>query len=190
MKYLLALPLLLSVACPAYAQSIDTGLRQVEIVGTANPACLVRSPNSASGVNANFQAISGTSGEIRITELVNPQTAVPRATSINLTLPVICNSAHLLTVQSSNGGLARAGSNQRNVSTGGGFSEFLPYSLNAAWAGQNVSQQSTNRAGLRIVTNNGGAGNVDIGFSVPASNTPLVAGAYSDTIIIEFRAAN
>jgi spore coat protein U-like protein len=190
MRYWLALPLFLAAASPAFAQSIDTGLRQVEIVGTANAACLMRSPNSTSGVNANFRAVSGTSGEIRITELVNPQTAQPRATSINITLPVICNSAHLLTVQSSNGGLLRGTGNQRNIPAGGGFSEFLPYSLNAAWAGQNVGQLSTNRAGLRIVTNNGGAGNVDIGFSVPASNTPLVAGAYSDTIIIEFRAAN
>jgi spore coat protein U-like protein len=189
MKNWLALPLLLSTAVPAAAQSVDTGLRQLEIVGTANPACLVRSPASATGVNANFRTVSGTAGEIRITELVNPQTAQPRPTSVSLTLPVICNSAHLLTVQSRNGGLLRATGNQRNVSAGG-FSEFLPYLLQAAWAGQNVSQLSTDTAGLRIVTNNGGAGNVSIGFSIPASTAPLVAGAYSDTITIEFRAAN
>jgi spore coat protein U-like protein len=189
MKLWLAFPLLAAVSVPALAQSVDTGLRQIEVVGTANPACLLRSPANASGVNASFQATSATTGEIRIIELVNPQNAQPRATSLNLSLPVICNSAHLLTMQSRNGGLLRESGNQRNLS-GGGFSEFLPYSLTAAWAGQNVSQQSNNPGGLRINTANGGAGNVLIGFSVPSGNTPLVAGAYSDTITIEFRAAN
>ncbi len=174
---------------PAFAQSADTGLRQVEIAGIANPACLVRSPANASGVNASFQAVSGSAGEIRIVEMVNPQTATPRTTSISLVLPVICNSAHLLTVQSRNGGLLRETGNQRNVQTGG-FSEFLPYTMSAAWAGQNRSLLSNVSGGLRINSSNGGAGNVDLGFSVPANNTPLVAGAYSDTITVEFRAAN
>ncbi len=190
MKYWLALPLLTAVSAPAFAQSTDTGLRQLEVVGTANPACLMSSPGNATGVNATFQALTGTSGQIRITELVNPQTAQPRATSVNLTLPVICNSAHLLVVQSSNGGLLRAAGNQRNIAQNGGFAEFLPYSLTAFWAGQNVTALSSNRAGLRIAANNGGAGNVDLGFAVPAGTTPLVAGTYSDTITIEFRAAN
>lgn len=184
----LILPLLL-VSAPAFAQTTDTGLRPVEIVGSAIPACLMRAPLDASGVNANFRGLSGTSGEIRIVEMVNPQTATPRSTSLSLSFPVICNSAHLLRIQSSNGGLRRLGSNERNQSRGA-FAEFLPYSLSAQWAGQTRSQLSNVSGGLQINSDNGGAGTVDFGFSVPAGNTPLVSGAYADTITVEFRAAN
>jgi hypothetical protein len=181
--------LLLLVSAPGVAQTVDTGLRPVEIVGTAAPACLMRAPQDSSGVNANFRGLSGSSGEIRIVEMVNPQTALPRNTSLNLSFPVICNSAHLLRIQSSNGGLRRLGTNQRNQLVGG-FAEFLPYSLGAAWAGQTRSQLSNVVGGLQINAANGGSGTVDFSFAVPAGNTPLVAGAYADTITVEFRAAN
>jgi hypothetical protein len=176
-------------AIPALAQSTDTGVRQLEIAGIAPPACIMRAPNATGGVNASYQNLSGSSGEIRIVEMVDPQTAQPRATSVNLTVPVICNSAHQLSVESRNGGLTRAGGNARNQ-TRGGFAEFLPYTFGANWAGQNVTQSSQTQGGLRIVTNDGGAGNVLLSVSVPANGTPLVAGAYADSIIIQFRAAN
>ncbi len=176
-------------AAPALAQGVETGLRPVEIVGTATPACLMRAPSNASGVNANFRNISGTAGEIRIVEMVNPQTALPRNTSLNLAFPVICNSAHFLRIQSTNGGLRRLGSNERNQSRGS-FAEFLPYSLSAIWAGQNRSLLSNVSGGLQINSANGGAGTVDMGFAVAAGSVPLVAGAYTDTITVEFRAAN
>ena len=184
----LILPLIL-VSTPAFAQTVDTGLRPLEIVGTALPACLMRAPLDASGVNANFRGLSGAGGEIRIVEMVNPQTATPRSTSLSLSFPVICNSAHLLRIQSSNGGLRRLGSNERNQSRGA-FADFLPYSLDARWAGHSRTQLSNVPGGLLINSADGGAGTVDFGFTVPAGNTPLVAGAYSDTITVEFRAAN
>ena len=184
----LILPLFL-VSTPAFAQTVDTGLRPLEIVGSALPACLMRAPLDASGVNANFRGLSGAGGEIRIVEMVNPQTATPRSTSLSLSFPVICNSAHLLRIQSSNGGLRRMGSNERNQSRGA-FADFLPYSLDALWANQSRTQLSNVPGGLLINSTNGGAGTVDFGFTVPAGNTPLVAGAYADTITVEFRAAN
>ena len=184
----LILPLLLA-SSPAFAQTTDTGLRPLEIVGTALPACLMRAPLDASGVNASFRGLSGSNGEIRIVEMVNPQTATPRNTSLSLSFPVICNSAHLLRIQSSNGGLRRLGSNERNRSRGA-FADFLPYSLDARWAGQARNQLSNVPGGVLINSANGGAGTVDISFSVPAGGTPLVSGAYADTITVEFRAAN
>ena len=184
----LILPLFL-VSTPAFAQTVDTGLRPLEIVGTALPACLMLAPLDASGVNANFRGLSGAGGEIRIVEMVNPLTATPRSTSLSLSFPVICNSAHLLRIQSSNGGLRRLGSNERNQSRGT-FADFLPYSMDARWADQSRTQLSNVPGGLLINSANGGAGTVDFGFTVPAGNTPLVAGAYADTITVEFRAAN
>jgi hypothetical protein len=187
-RYLIA-ALALASCTPAFAQSTDTGLQQLDIAGIANPACLMRGPAATGGVNASFQNISASSGEIRIVELVNPQTAQPRATSINIAMPVICNSAHRLSIISRNGGLKRVSANERNQS-GGGFADFLSYSLNAAWAGQSLSQSSDVSGGLNINAANAGAGNMTIGFAVKAGTTPLVAGVYTDSLTIEFRAAN
>jgi hypothetical protein len=179
----------LFASAPALAQSTDTGLQSLDIAAIANPACLMRGPSATAGVNARFQTVSASTGEIQIVELVNPQTAQPRATSISIAMPVICNSAHRLSIVSRNGGLKRVSANERNQS-GGGFADFLPYALNANWAGQSLSQSSEVRSGININAANAGAGNMTIGFSVSAGNTPLVAGAYTDSLTIEFRAAN
>jgi spore coat protein U-like protein len=181
--------LALSAATPTIAQSTDTGLQMIDIAGVANPACLMRGPAPTSGVNARFQTVSASLGDIQIVELVNPQTAVPRATSISIAMPVICNSAHRLSILSRSGGLKRVAANERNQASGG-FADFLPYALSADWAGQSLTQSSEVRGGINISTANAGAGNMTIGFSVGAGNTPLVAGAYTDAITIEFRAAN
>ncbi len=178
-----------ALASPAFAQSVDTGVRQVELVGTAPPACIMRAPSNTAGVNATYQNLSNSGAEIRIVEMVNPQTAQPRATSVNLAFPVICNSAHTLSITSSNGGLTRIAANQRNQSRGT-FADFLTYSLAANWAGQNVTRTSDTQGGVRIAAADGGAGTVQLNIAVPANGKPLLAGAYADSIVIQFRAAN
>jgi hypothetical protein len=184
----LALAVLASAA-PAVGQSIDTGRQQIELAGVAPSACVIRPPTASSGVNASYQTTGVSTGEVRILEMADPQTAQARATAITIALPVVCNSAHVLTARSRNGGLQRLAANQRNNGAGG-FTEFLPYSLNMNWAGQEVARTSNAGTPLAIVSNNGGAGNVSLGFSVPAGGAPLIAGTYSDSIVIEFRVAD
>ena len=113
---LLALLALAAAAAPLSAQ--DTGAsatRTLRLAAIAGPACVIDSATAARGaVNAAFTPDGNGGGTIAIAELVDPQTAEPRASSIDLALPVRCNAAHRLVVVSNQGGLLRAGGQQTN----------------------------------------------------------------------------
>lgn len=186
----LIVPALLATTVAAHAQNlIDTGQGRLEIAGRAPPACVLNAPTASGGQNATFTGIGATSGEIRITEFGDPQTAQPRGAAINLALPVICNSAHKLTVTSANGGLLRDGGNARNRQSPTGFGEFLGYRISANWAGQSASVQTINNTVLAIAAADGGAGDMGLTITVPPGGGPLVAGRYADTVTVQFEAA-
>lgn len=179
---------LVAVATPALAQNPQSAERRIEIFGEAPSACVIRTPGAATGTNATFDATGATSGEIRIVEMVDPMSAEPRAASLNLALPVICNAPHRLTLKSGNGGLLRAGG--RRGGGQGGFGEFLPYQLSAEWAGREVRASSDRAAPLTIESRGGRAGDVSISVVIPQGGQPLVAGNYADAVTIEFEVAN
>jgi spore coat protein U-like protein len=128
------------------------------------------------------------SSSIQIVEMVDVQTSEPRETSVELTLPVICNSPHRLVLRSSNGGLLRAGAVERD--TQGGFAEFLPYQITADWADQQTGGASNAGTPLTIGSAGGRAGQMLVSLKVPGGGTPMVAGTYSDDIIIELQVAD
>jgi spore coat protein U-like protein len=186
----LIVPALLATTVAAQAQNlIDTGQGRLEIAGRAPPACVLNAPTATGGQNASFSGTGATSGEILITEFGDPLTAQPRGAAINLSLPVICNAAHRLTVTSSNGGLLRDGGNARNRQSPTGFGEFVGYQISATWAGQNASVLTANNNVLAIATANGGAGDMGLTIAVPPGGGPLVAGRYADTVTVQFEAA-
>ena len=190
----LILPALLatSVAAQAQAQTInpnDTGQGRLEIAGRAPPACVLNAPTASGAQNATFTSTGASSGEIRIVEFGDPQTAQPRGAAINLALPVICNAPHRLTITSTNGGLLRDGGNARNRQSPNGFGEFVGYQISASWAGQNASVQTINNNVLAIATADGGAGDMDLTIAVPPGGGALVAGRYADTVTVLFEAA-
>jgi hypothetical protein len=186
----LIVPALLATTVAARAQNvIDTGQSRLEIAGRAPPACVLNAPTASGGQNASFSGTGATSGEILITEFGDPLTAQPRGAAINLALPVICNSAHRLTVTSSNGGLLRDGGNARNRQSPTGFGEFVGYQISANWAGQNASVQTSNNNVLAIATADGGAGDMGLTITVPPGGGALVAGRYADTVTVQFEAA-
>jgi spore coat protein U-like protein len=183
-------PALLATTVAAHAQNvIDTGQSRLEIAGRAPPVCVLNAPTATGGQNASFSGTGATSGEILITEFGDPLTAQPRGAAINLSLPVICNAAHRLTVTSSNGGLLRDGGNARNRQSPTGFGEFVGYQISATWAGQNASVLTTNNSVLAIATADGGAGDMGLAIAVPPGGGPLVAGRYADTVTVLFEAA-
>jgi spore coat protein U-like protein len=182
-----AFPIALASA-GALAQNPRSSEHRIDLYGEAPSACVIRTPGAASGTNASFAAVGASSGEVRITELVDPNNAEPRAASINLALPVICNAPHRVTLRSGNGGLLRAGG-QRG-SRPGGFGEFLPYQLSAQWAGSQVQASSDRGAPLTIQSQAGRAGDVSISVAIPQGGQPLVAGTYADAVTIEFEVAN
>jgi len=188
----LILPALLATNVAAQAQTInpnDTGQGRLEIAGRAPPACVLNAPTALGGQNATFSSTGTASGEIRITEFGDPQTAQPRGATINLALPVICNAAHKLTVTSTNGGLLRDGGNARNRQSPTGFGEFVGYQISASWAGQNASVLTATNSVLAITTADGGAGDMGLTIAVPPGGGPLIAGRYADTVTVQFEAA-
>ena len=191
-RFALIVPALLATSVAAQAQTVnpnDTGQGRLEIAGRAPPACVLNAPTASNAQNATFSSTGATSGEIRITEFGDPQTAQPRGATINLALPVICNAAHKLTITSTNGGLLRDGGNARNRQSPTGFGEFVGYQISATWAGQNASTLTTTNSVLAIASADGGAGDMGLTIAVPPGGGPLVAGRYADTVTVQFEAA-
>jgi len=166
------------------AQIVEPSQGRVEIVGTSRPACVIGAASSMAGNNMTFTPLSNVSGQVRITDFVDSN-AVSRGASIDVILPVICNSAHRVVVRSGNGGLRRVGAPVRP----GPFAEFLPYRVNTAWGAQQAGFTS-DQGTLIINTGEARAGQVALSIAVARGGPPLVAGLYSDQIVVELQAAN
>jgi hypothetical protein len=174
----------------ALAQTVQSGTGRLDLVGTAPSACLVSAPASAVGSNASFAASGTQSAQVTITQLVDQTTSEPRASSISVAVPIICNSAHRVTVRTTNGGLLRQGAQSANPNSVNGFREFLPYQIEAAWSGQDVKSSSATPSPVDIATTDGAAGQLSLTIDVPAGGDPLVAGVYSDSVVIELQVAS
>lgn len=174
----------------ASAQVVDSGQGRLELLGQAPAACLLRAPVASNAINATFGSAGPAGGEVQIVQLANPQTAQAQAASIDLALPVICNSAHQLTIRSTNGGLLRDGGSSRIVAPVNSLGEFVAYELGALWAGRDVTVQSNVASAISIESAGASAGDVRLRLSVSAGGSALVAGRYADTVIIEFQATN
>ena len=185
--YILLLASFAVSAAPAGAQSLAETNQRIVLAGQAPAACVIANPVAQGGANASFTSQSATSGQITIAQLVDPFAATALPSSIALELPVICNTSHRLTVRSMNGGLARGG--QFNNRGTGGFSEFLPYRVTVDWGGQNLSQNS-DAGRAQISLDRPAQGFARIGFATTAGGGPLVAGQYTDALIIELAPAN
>jgi len=172
----------------AQAQTSDVGQGRLDISGQAPSACLISAPTSATGANTSFQSTGAQQGQITINQLADAQTATPIASSINLALPIICNTAHTLTISTSNGGLLRLGGVVGPETNG--FRQFLPYRVGATWAGQTANATSQAGATITINASDGAAGQLNLEVSTPGGGDPLVAGSYSDELVIQLRVAS
>lgn len=178
---------LLAPAALSAQQAADLSQGRLDIEGVANPACVIRGPSSAVGNNMRFDPAGPTAGQVGITNFVD-NNAVSRGGTINIALPVICNSAHRVIVRSANGGLRRQGA--AVAVQGNQFVQFFPYQVTTQWGGQN-GQLTTDQGGtLTIDTGEARAGQLGLSINVAAGGRPLVAGTYSDQIVVELQAAN
>jgi hypothetical protein len=168
----------------ALAQTVNIGQGRLDLVGQAQSACLTSAPTAATAVNATFAQTGQNAAEVRITQLVDPTTAQPIASSVDVAVPVICNTAHRLVIRSSNGGLLRQGVRQQAP----GFRDALPYQVIATWAGQTANGGSASP--VTINSPDGAAGQVSVSINVPGGGDPLVAGSYEDSIVIELQVAS
>ncbi|HEY5712499.1 MAG TPA: hypothetical protein VIT38_11445 [Allosphingosinicella sp.] len=185
-RHLIAAALLGAPALAAAQTTVDPSRGRLEILGTAPSACLIRTPAAASGSNATFQPTGGSTGEIRISRMVDATTAQSLGASIDLVIPVICNSPHRVVVRSSNGGLRRIG---RPVAPGR-FRDLLPYEVNTVWGDSQQALSSEAGTPVLIVASTARAGQLSLSLHVAAGGQPLVAGIYGDQIVLELTAAD
>jgi hypothetical protein len=183
------LPLLIAAALAlpgtAQAQEVTRGTQKLELTALAPVACVISPATVTNSANASYSNTCTSSGQVSITELVDGNTAAPRASSIELSLPVVCNASHRVQLRSTNGGLQRAGATGRS----GAFREFLAYSVGLDWAGQSVQLDTASRS-ANIDANQPGKGDMVIRIATPAGGGPLVAGQYSDSIVVEVQPTN
>jgi hypothetical protein len=194
MRTLIALLALAALPAAASAQTVENGRGRLDLSGTAPSACIISAPTSVTGSNASLQESGPQTAQITIGQLADPTTAEPKAASINLALPIICNTAHTLTVTSANGGLVRVGGNASNVTNG--FREFLPYQVDVLWAGRSATWSGRSVAGggadraANVPVGDGAAGQLSLTIAVPPGGAPLIAGAYADSVVIQLQVAS
>lgn len=180
---LAALPAAFLGSGSAQAQETNRVSRQLELNATAASGCVVRTPRALASSNAAFSATGDTGGRVVLTRLVDPDTALPRASSVELAIPATCNASHRITAVSAKGGLGRIGATGPSAQ---GFAELLPYALRVVWAGTQT-ERASNSGSLALAIPNGATGDIALRLSTPDGGTPLVAGSYDDTIVIQLQ---
>ena len=189
MRILTALPLLALLATPAIAQeSTSAAGDTLRVAATADARCVVEDASGSGGTNASFTPDGAGGGTIRITQLVDPETAQPRAAVADIALPVTCNAAHRVYVGSVEGGLLRAGGQRGLLPSASGFGDYLPYTLSFDWGDDSISGASNQQ----LTTAEQGAthGELRLRVAVEPDEGFLTAGTYSDNVTIRFEPAS
>lgn len=191
-SYLVATSVALAAMQSAGLQAQDAngdqfGRAEFEIAGVAPPVCLVGQAAAQQVANVSFAADGVSGGTLNIVALSDPETAQGNAASAEVTVPVICNAAHNVTIGSGNGGLLRVGGTRAALD---GFAQFLPYDVNFNWAGQDIAGTSDATAALDLAVASPGRGNLTVSIELDPTQAPLVAGNYEDVLLIEVSAAN
>ena len=186
-RILLAATLLAGVAAPAAAQDAIGPVSDTEtirVLAAAQPACVVGSAAGRGGNNAAFTADGNGGGAVVISQLVDPQTAMPRASHIEIALPAICNSAHRLIIASGSGGLLREGGRATARATANQFGDLLPYAISYDWGTAQATTSS--ERGFQSIPQGAAQGELRLQIDTSASSDLLNAGRYTDTIVIRF----
>lgn len=192
-RRLLRIAVLMLAAAPvhvqlAQAQVLDTASQRVDLAGRAQAACVIAQPTVSQSVNASYSTTGVNSGQITISQLVDSLNATSLESRLQLDLPVTCNSSHRVVVRSANGGLVRTGASGNSAGSGV-FVEAMNYNLGVDWNGTSRSLSSSQ--GLTSIDSAEPAkGDLTLNFSTSAGNGPLVAGQYTDSIVVEFTPAN
>ena len=164
-------------ATGAQAQEINRADQRLEMQGDAPAGCVANAARASNQINATYQDNGPTGGVVVFPILVDESTATTRASSIQLAVPVVCNTSHQITVRSYNGALVRLGANAAR-SGSGGFSETQTARLGGL------------TASAAIFYNQPAKGDLIVDIAIPRGTNPLVAGTYSDAVVVEIRPAN
>lgn len=179
----LAIGAILALAAgAAQAQSV-TPAQQLAFNGVALPGCVMQTPSAPTSDNASVTSSAPGAADIIISQLVG-EDGVPVGATVILTLPASCNQAHSLTLGSQNGGLI----NVDGTPVGGPFRAILPYVVAIGWGASSETYGSGDPE-VTISSGDAATGSVTVTIEIPAGGAPLVAGAYSDQLVLELAAA-
>lgn len=173
----------LAFAGAAAAQTAETGAIQATFHGNAPAGCLMSAPSAPTSENVQVGALSPGSADIAISQMTGDDATALGATVV-LVLPAVCNQAHTLNLSSLNGGLLGDG----DAPAGGAFRSLVPYSVTVSWAG-GVQVLQTSDETLSVPFSDAATGVVTVTIQIPPGGAPLVAGAYTDEIVLELGAA-
>lgn len=170
---------LLGTAVPAAAQAVDGAATvQTTFRGGADPACRLGTPAASEAQNISVEALSPGAAELAISQLVGDAGTSLGATII-LEVAAVCNQAHVVTLTSRNGALTTGA-----ATASGPFRASLPYGVTVDWAGQQ-RVLNTEAGQISVDLPDAASGSVTVVIEIPPGGAPLVAGAYSDELILE-----
>lgn len=180
---LLLTALVASVPATASAQEVVTQSNQLSYSGQIQPGCIMAAATSPSAQNASMSSPTPGSAEVVVTQLVGDD-GVPLGAQITLSMESACNQAHTLRVGSQNGALTTP------ASTGatGPFRDTLPYAVVVNWASADQSFNSGDGLQAQPV-NDAARGPITVIIQIPAGGAPMVAGSYSDQLVLELGVA-
>lgn len=168
---------------PSWAQEVLTQANQLTYNGLVQPGCIMAVATTQSAQNASMTSPAPGAADVVVTQLVGDD-AVPVGAQITLTMEAACNQAHILRVSSQNGALV----NSASSGAVGPFRDDLPYSIVVAWANAPLSFGSADGLQTQSV-NDAARGSITLMIQVPAGGSPMVAGSYSDQLVLELGVA-
>lgn len=174
-------------ATGAIAQDTTHATQRLEFHGDAPAGCVANAARASKQNGTIYQDNGPTGGVVTFPNLVDESTATARASSIQLAVPVVCNTSHLITVRSYNGALIRQGAGGAN--SAGGFSESQGYDVGLQWQDL-TAQLSPSNTNTSIAYGQPAKGDLTIDIAVPRGTQPLVAGTYTDAVVVEIRPTN
>lgn len=170
------------------AQAADTSFTDITISGTVANTCNI--PNTPVGSGASNITISSTGASggttaLAVTNLADGTTGFQNAGAITLTYGnAVCNYATFVSLQTTNGGMTGPG-------VAAGFKNRVDYTATATFGGGTASITTD---GTALATNSDAAGpafgDLVVDISIPADLvTPLIGGAYADTVRVQIGTA-
>lgn len=160
----------------------DVLTHAIDVQGFAPSACVMAPATLDPGsVNAVLQSASASNADVLVSLNTDAQTRALQAVNVALSVPIKCNAAHKLTVHSQHQGMKP----QTPVAPAPGFASAINYTLSTRWAGQTASFDTASSQDLTINVPDANTGDANVTLNIAGGGPPLVAGNYSDEIVVE-----
>lgn len=170
------------------AGDANTGARDLVVEGIAPPGCVIGAPSATEQDNARVTVAQSGGLDVALSGpgFINPATGVPNPAAIRIALPITCNTAHRIQIESRNGGLVNAAT----IGTASALRNRLDFSVSLEWAGTSAGFDTSTGRTVQTIVGNAATGVAQIGIRIPGGGTPLVAGIYNDTVTIRVEATS